>query len=252
MAIYTISDLHLSFSTDKPMNIFGGAWNNHTEHIKENWRATVKEEDFVILPGDHSWALRTEDAAEVLRFIHNLPGKKILLKGNHDLWWATSRKMDAFKSENGLDSISFMYNDGVLLPSNGKLHAIAGTRGWLCPGDNEYKVSEDEKIYTREAGRLASSINKAAKLLENLSPSERGNLYVFMHYPPFNQQTDTLFTQHIEASNAVACYYGHIHGFSANDRAEARRTNVTIKENSTLYSLVSCDYTSNKLIKVVD
>ena len=252
MAIYTISDLHLSFSTDKPMNIFGGAWNNHTEYIKENWLATVKEDDFVVLPGDHSWALQTQEAAEDLRFIHNLPGKKILLKGNHDLWWATSRKMDAFKLENGLDSISFMYNDGVLLPSNGKLHAIAGTRGWLCPGDNEYKVSEDEKIYIREAGRLASSINKAAKLLDNLSPSECGNLYVFMHSPPFNHQTDTLFTQQIESSNAVACYYGHIHGFSAKDREEACRTNISIKENGTLYSLVSCDYTSNKLIKVTD
>ena len=160
--------------------------------------------------------------------------------------------MDAFKLENGLDSISFMYNDGVLLPSNGKFHAIAGTRGWLCPGDNEYKVSEDEKIYIREAGRLCASISKATKLLQNLSPSERGNLYIFMHYPPFNQQTDTLFTQHIEASNAVACYYGHIHGFSAKDREEARRTNISIKENGTLYSLVSCDYTSNKLIKVTD
>ena len=132
------------------------------------------------------------------------------------------------------------------------MHAIAGTRGWLCPGDNEYKVSEDEKIYIREAGRLCASISKATKLLQNLSPSERGNLYIFMHYPPFNQQTDTLFTQHIEASNAVACYYGHIHGFSAKDREEARRTNISIKENGTLYSLVSCDYTSNKLIKVTD
>ena len=109
MAIFTISDLHLSFSTDKPMNIFGGAWSNHEQHIKNNWLATVKEDDVVILPGDHSWALHTKEAAQDLLFIHNLPGRKILLKGNHDLWWATSRKMDEFKAEYGLSSIDFLY-----------------------------------------------------------------------------------------------------------------------------------------------
>ena len=168
MAIYTISDLHLSFSSDKPMNVFGGAWQNHEKHIKENWLATVKENDFVVLPGDHSWALRTEDAAEDLLFIHRLPGKKILLKGNHDLWWATAKKMEELKNANDLNSIFFMYNDSLLLPSNGKKHVIAGTRGWLCPGDNEYKPSEDNKIYLREAGRLASSLKKASVLLENI------------------------------------------------------------------------------------
>ena len=252
MAIYTISDLHLSFSSDKPMNIFGGAWQNHEKNIKENWFSTVKEDDFVVLPGDHSWALRTEDAAEDLLFIHRMPGKKILLKGNHDLWWATSRKMEELKKANALDSIFFMYNDSLVLPSGGKKHVIAGTRGWLCPGDNEYKPSEDNKIYIREAGRLESSLKKASVLLENISVSDRGNLYVFMHYPPFNQQKDTLFTQHIESSGATHCYYGHIQGFTSFDIKEARRTNVNLKENSTKYSLVSCDYTGNRLIKVTD
>lgn len=94
MSIYTISDLHLSFSTDKPMKIFGGAWNHHEEQIKKDWLAKVKPEDYVILPGDHSWALRIEDAVEDLKFINQLPGTKVLLKGNHDLWWGTARKME--------------------------------------------------------------------------------------------------------------------------------------------------------------
>lgn len=252
MAIFTISDLHLSFSTDKPMNIFGGAWSNHEQHIKNNWLATVKEDDVVILPGDHSWALHTKEAAQDLLFIHNLPGRKILLKGNHDLWWATSRKMDEFKAEYGLSSIDFLYNDSISVKSDSKTHVIAGTRGWLCPGDNEYKASEDDKIYTREAGRLASSLKKATTLLESIPQSERGNLYVFMHFPPYNQHKETLFTNHIEASSATACYYGHIHGFTAKDRKDARRTNISVKENGTLYSLVSCDYTGNQLIKVTD
>lgn len=252
MSILTISDLHLSFSTDKPMNIFGGAWNNHAEHIKENWINTVRNGDVVVLPGDHSWALRTEDAAVDLLFIHSLPGRKILLKGNHDLWWATSRKMQEFKVANGLDSIDFLYNDCMSVESGGKMHVIAGTRGWLCPGDNEYKALEDEKIYTREAGRLASSLKKAAALLENFDVAERGNLFVFMHYPPYNQNKNTLFTELIENAGVSACYYGHIHGFTEKDRKEARRSNVELKERGTLYSLVSCDYTGNRLIKVTD
>lgn len=252
MAIFTISDLHLSFSANKPMNIFGGAWENHELHIKENWLKTVNFDDVVVLPGDHSWALHTEEAAADLLFLQQLPGRKILLKGNHDLWWATSKKMNEFKQAYGLDSIDFLYNDSLVVKTEYKSHVIAGTRGWLCPGDNEYKASEDEKIYLREAGRLASSLKKASSLLEKIPQQERGNIFVFMHYPPFNQQKDTLFTQHIENFGVHSCYYGHIHGFTAKERKDARKTNVLLREKGTLYSLVSCDYTDNKLIKVAD
>lgn len=252
MAIYTISDLHLSFDSAKPMDIFGSAWHNHYEHICLDWQKKVCPEDFVILPGDHSWALQAKNAVKDLLFIHNLPGTKILLKGNHDLWWGTAKKMDELKSEHGLDSLIFMHNDSLLLPSGGKKHAIAGTRGWLCPGDNDYKPAEDDKIYLREAGRLESSIKKASAMLAQLPTAERGNLYVFLHYPPFNQEKETLFTKHIEAAGATACYYGHIHGIPAADKKSARRTNIKLWENSTSYSLVSCDYTENQLIKVSD
>ena len=252
MAIYTISDLHLSFNTDKPMNIFGSGWTDYENKIRQNWESSVKEDDYVILPGDHSWALRTDEALQDLRFIHNLPGRKILLKGNHDLWWATSKKMEEFKEKHELTSLYFFYNDYLEIPSGDKIHTIAGTRGWLCPGDNEYKVSTDEKIYIRESLRLSLSLEKAHNSLNKIPESKRGNLYVFMHYPPYNIHKDTLFTQEIEKYNVSTCYYGHIHGFSKKEIKEAPRTNIQLYENGAMYSLVSCDYTDFQLVKVSD
>ncbi len=250
MSIYTISDLHLSFGTDKPMNVFGGAWKDHEQQIKADWCSRVTPADYVILPGDHSWALRTENAAADLQFIHDLPGTKILLKGNHDLWWSTARKMEEWKRLHGFSSLQFLYNDSAEVRSAGKIYAIAGTRGWLCPGDSEYKAQTDEKIYLREAGRLRASLEKAKKRIAAVPPEERGEIIVFMHYPPYNQQKDTLFTQCIEENHIKNCYYGHIHGFTDADRGESRRTNVRLRENGASYTLVSCDYTGNHLIKV--
>lgn len=250
MAIYTISDLHLSFSSDKPMNVFGGTWQNHEALIKENWLLNVNHDDTVVLPGDHSWALRTEDAIADLKFINDLPGHKILIKGNHDLWWSTSKKMEELKIKNGLSSLTFLYNDSISITSGDKIHVISGTRGWLCPGDKDYKASRDEKIYTREAGRLLLSLKKASSLMDAIPEPQKGFLFVFMHYPPYNEQKDTLFTKHIEAANAAACYYGHIHGFPAGERIQARRSDVVLYPEGTVYNLVSCDYTGNKLIKV--
>lgn len=249
MAIYTISDLHLSFSTNKPMEIFGGIWANYENKIQDNWKSTVTENDYVILPGDHSWALHTEDATKDLEFIHNLPGKKILIKGNHDLWWTTSKKMNEFKEANNFNSIYFFYNDCLIIESDHKAHIIAGTRGWLCPGDSEFKASTDEKIYVREAGRLLSSLQKAKISLNKIPEEKQGNIYVFMHYPPYNTNKETLFTKHIEAFNATSCYYGHIHGVSQKD---ASRTNIKFNPNGTSYTLVSCDYTNYQLVKVAD
>lgn len=257
MAIYTISDLHLSFGTDKPMNIFGGAWIDHEGQIAENWRSAVADDDTVVIPGDHSWALRTEDAEADMLFINGLPGTKILLKGNHDLWWTTSAKMKKFKDKIGADSLIFMYNDCIPVRSSGKLYAIAGTRGWLCPGDSEYKPQTDEKIYVREAGRLKSSLDKARALLESIPYSERGEIIVFMHYPPFGAGgrsggEATLFTDIIDSCNVRKCYYGHLHGFTDAIRAEKRHTDIRFTSWGAEYSLVSCDYTGNKLIKAAD
>ena len=251
MALYTISDLHLSFSTDKPMHIFGGAWQDHEKYIRENWRTTVRPEDYVVLPGDHSWALQTENVLPDMQYLHALPGTKILLKGNHDLWWATSNKMEEFKKAHGFTSIIFLYNDSIAVRSGGKIYAVAGTRGWLCPGDTEYKQQTDEKIYTREAGRLRTSLEKAKNIIDATPEEERGEIIAFMHYPPYNQSKDTLFTKCMDEYQIQKCYYGHIHSFTDKDRREALRTNKRLHKNGTAYTLVSCDYTNNQLIRIV-
>ncbi len=252
MAIYTVSDLHLSFGADKPMDIFGGSWQGHERELEYNWRNTVSDCDTVVLPGDHSWALRTCDAAKDMLFIHSLPGTKILLKGNHDLWWATSAKMEEFRQKHGIDSVIFMYNDSLPVRSSGKLYAIAGTRGWLCPGSSEYKEQTDGKIYMREAGRLKASLEKARALTGSVPEEERGEIIVFMHYPPYYGKGGTLFTDLMEEYGVKKCYYGHLHGLPEGCIRSASLTDTRLGDGGTLYSLVSCDYTGNRLTKAAE
>ena len=132
MKIYAIGDLHLSLAegVEKPMDLFGSEWVNHAERTKETWEATIREEDLVILAGDHSWALKLEEAKADLDWIHRLPGKKVMIKGNHDLWWTSINKL-----HNMYDSLFFIQNNCYLA---GEL-AICGTRGWICPGDKDRK-----------------------------------------------------------------------------------------------------------------
>ncbi|MFR5683833.1 MAG: metallophosphoesterase, partial [Clostridia bacterium] len=115
MAIYAISDLHLSFGEDKPMDIFGDNWENHAEKIKEDWLNKVTEEDTILLPGDFSWAMKLEDTKKDFEYLVNLPGKKILLKGNHDYWWTTLAKMKEFLDKNHFGDIYFLYNNSYLV-----------------------------------------------------------------------------------------------------------------------------------------
>ena len=126
MSIYTISDLHLSFNTPKPMNIFGDNWDNYEEKIKVNWMKNVKDEDYVILPGDFSWAMYIEETYKDFEFLHNLPGKKILLKGNHDYWWKTLSGMRKYIEDLNYKDIDFLYNNSYCIEDS----IIVGTRGW--------------------------------------------------------------------------------------------------------------------------
>ena len=126
MAIYTISDLHLSFGENKPMDVFGINWENHTEKIKENWINTVKENDLVILPGDFSWAMHLKDTYMDFEYLNSLPGKKILLKGNHDYWWTSLKKMKEYLEKNNFSNIDFLYNNSFEFENR----IIVGTRGW--------------------------------------------------------------------------------------------------------------------------
>ena len=133
--IYIIGDLHLSFGVDKPMDIFGNTWENHTEKIKKNWENTVKEEDTVFLAGDFSWAMNLEEALEDFKYIDKLPGKKILLKGNHDYWWSSLKKNREFLEKNGIRNIDFLYNNSYIIEDI----AFCGTRGWEIKNIEEFK-----------------------------------------------------------------------------------------------------------------
>ena len=154
MAIYTIGDLHLSFHENKPMSVFGGNWEGHEEKIRKDWKEKVKENDLVVLPGDFSWSTYLKDTYEDFSYLHALPGKKLLLKGNHDYWWTTVTNMKRFLQENHFDSIDFLYNSAYEFES----YIIAGTRGW---GQNE--EGEDKKLLKREIGRLELSLEKASQ-----------------------------------------------------------------------------------------
>ena len=141
MSIFTISDLHLSLGTDKPMDIFG--WDNHVERVRSNWLRMIDEKDTVVLPGDFSWALKLEESVEDFKFIESLPGKKLMLKGNHDLWWSTVKKVNEFFIQNEINSVELVFNNAVVVEDR----AICGTRGWIFSGAEDDKKMLVEHIY---------------------------------------------------------------------------------------------------------
>lgn len=199
MSIFTISDLHLSFGTDKPMDVFG--WENHVERLKSNWMRLVKPEDTVVLPGDFSWALKCDEALEDFKFIESLPGKKLLLKGNHDLWWTTAKKLKKFFEDNNIKSVDIIYNNSVVVGE----YAVCGTRGWLLDGN-----SDDKKILLREAGRLERSLESAV--------SSGKKPLVFMHFPPaYASEHSPEIVDVLHRFSVDTVYYGHIHGLGFNN-----------------------------------
>ena len=174
--IYIIGDLHLSFGVDKPMDIFGNTWENHTEKIKKNWENTVKEEDTVFLAGDFSWAMNLEEALEDFKYIDKLPGKKILLKGNHDYWWSSLKKNREFLERNGIRNIDFLYNNSYIIEDT----AFCGTRGWEIKNIEEFKHIRKENI------RLNTSIVDMKKKIEEKKEKENINIIrkiAIFHYP---------------------------------------------------------------------
>ncbi|MGN1122044.1 MAG: metallophosphoesterase [Eubacteriales bacterium] len=200
--IYTIADTHLSLTTEKPMDIFGPRWENHAEKLKENWLAAVQPDDTVVLPGDISWGISLEEAAEDLKFLDRLPGKKLIGKGNHDYWWTTVNKMSAFFAENGITSLSFLYNNAYLAENK----ILCGTRGWM----SEFGIkAEDERIIRREAARLELSLAEGEKLKKNAPEAE---MLVFLHYPVVfgdfinDEMLDVLYRHGV-----TDVYYGHLH-----------------------------------------
>lgn len=199
MSVFTIADLHLSLGSDKPMDVFPG-WEGYLPKLEKNWRAVVTPEDTVVLPGDLSWAMSLEEAVADFTFLQSLPGRKLLLKGNHDYWWTTMHKMNAFLQAHGFSTLTIVHNSAVEVGSI----AVCGSRGWIFDDSS----AGDRKILLREAGRLETSIIAAEKT--GREP------VAFLHYPPVcgggecAEIMEVLLSHHIRR-----CYYGHLHGRAA-------------------------------------
>ena len=193
MKLYTIGDLHLSHQVEKPMNIFGEHWDNHAEKIRENWTAVVGHDDLVIMPGDFSWATYLAQTEEDFKFLNNLPGKKIMLKGNHDYWWETVTKMKNYIDSIGVINIEFLHNNSYTFNET----CFCGTKGW------DFKEEKDEKIINREITRLKLSLDSADKNAKEI-------VAVF-HYPA---DENPEFLDILNKYGVNKCIYGHKHGFS--------------------------------------
>ncbi|MBE6850536.1 MAG: serine/threonine protein phosphatase [Ruminococcus sp.] len=220
MSLFVLGDTHLSFGVpDKPMDIFNG-WENYQAQLEENWRRMITPEDTVVLAGDISWGMTLEEAKADFAFLQGLPGKKIILKGNHDYWWNSMKKMTGFFEANGFDSLHILHNNCYPYGE----YAICGTRGWVnMPGE-----AADAKVLAREQQRLKVSLEAAAK--QGLKP------IVFLHYPPifWSNRNESMLAL-LEEFSVEHCYYGHLHGKSHNRATRGL-------EDGVMYHLISGDY----------
>ena len=234
MSIFVIGDMHLSLRTPKPMDIFGENWIGHEEKIRRNWIENVKEDDLVVLPGDFSWETYLENTKLDFEYLNNLPGKKLLLKGNHDYWWSTVTAMRQFLKENNFTNIDFLYNNSYEYENK----ILCGTRGWSI-ADEEM----DKKLINRELIRLELSIKDGINKFGNDK-----EIIIFMHYPPITKariilQQETEFVNLMKKYNVKRCYYGHLHGASISDAIEGNIEGIE-------FTLVSADGLDFKLLKV--
>ncbi len=219
MSVFVIGDTHLSQSVDKPMDIFGGRWENYTKKLCDNWQNTVSDTDTVVISGDVSWAMSLDDVLADLKLIDSLPGKKLLLKGNHDYWWDTITKMRKFLEQNDIKSIDFIFNnsfncDGLWL---------CGTRGWML--ETTSATENDKKIIARECARLERSIMSAGE----------GEKIVFLHYPPvYDGIVAQDFIEILQKHDIKRCFYGHLHSGSIKNATVGTHFGIN-------FSLVSAD-----------
>ena len=199
MSIFVIADLHLSFGVEKPMDVFFFFF-DHWQRIEKNWRRLVKENDTVIIPGDISWGLTLDEALPDFRFIDNLPGQKIISKGNHDYWWQTAKKLQEFLNKNNFTTIRFLHNNSYEVEN----YIICGTRGWIFENGQQ----QDEKVILREAGRLKTSLDYIKSDKEKI---------VFLHYPTiYQEQRANHIINTLKDYNIKRCFYGHLHGKTIN------------------------------------
>jgi len=221
--IFGISDLHLSFSSDKPMDVFGDHWRGHADKMAATWDAMVGPDDVVLCPGDLSWAMKLEQAAPDLAWIGARPGRlKVLTRGNHDYWWSAIGKVRAALPT----GVVALQNDALDLGDV----VVCGSRLWTCPGALDWD-SHDEKIYLREVERLRLSLEAGQKLAAGRP------LIAAIHYPPFDkQQGATAYSSLLEEFGVVVCVYGHLHG------RRAHRTAFEGLRGGVRYHLIACDH----------
>lgn len=220
MSVFAIGDLHLPGHEQKPMDVFGSHWDRHFETISENWRRRITQEDVVLIPGDISWAMQLAQAADDLAAIGELPGTKLLLRGNHDYWWSSLSKLRAALPP----KMHVIQNDAMCLDG----HVFCGTRGWNFPTPQQTMSEQDEKVYRRELMRLRMSLDQACKM-------DGTDLTVMLHFPPlFADGVSTGFTEILEEYRVDHVVYGHLHGLGIKIGFEGEREGIQ-------YHLVSCD-----------
>ena len=226
--LWTIGDLHLSFESDKPMDVFGPEWSGHTQKLLEGFEA-VGREDVTVICGDLTWGMDMKSCLLDFRFIDALPGRKIILKGNHDYWWTTATKAQSFFAENGINTIDILNNNCFFYGDT----AICGTRGWMCP--NENPAPHDKKIMLREVSRLEASLKAAGECPRKL---------VFLHYPPiFGKFYAGGLIDVMERYGVRECFYGHVHG-------AGRALAFEGEDRGIRYRLVSADHLRFRPIKI--
>ena len=230
MRIFAISDLHLCVSGEKPMDIFGSRWQNYVEKIREDWLKKVSPEDIVLIAGDISWAMSLDVAEKDIRStLSDLPGKKVMIRGNHDYWWSGIGKIRERMPQS--DNFFFLQND--CLRFDGVV--LCGSRGWAVEGSPDFK-EQDRKIYLREEERLKLAFSKVEK-----EKQEGDELICLVHYPPFNvHRENSLFTEIFEKFSVDKVVYGHLHG-------KESRADLLLEKNGIKYYLTSCDQVDNKL-----
>ena len=228
MKVFAISDLHLSINNPKPMDIFGPIWENYIDKIFEDWKNKVSEDDIVLLAGDFSWAIKLENTKSDFDLVKDLPGKKIIIRGNHDYWWKSISSVRGVLPQDfyAIQNDSLTFGDYI----------ICGTRGWVIP-DNK-SSEEDVKIYKRELIRLQLTLENATRLRK-----EGQKLICMLHYPPYNfKEEDSEFTSLLEKYKVDCVVYGHLHAYLKQHRV--------LDKNNIRYYLTSCDLVDNKLIEI--
>ncbi|BAH08237.1 hypothetical protein CKR_3186 [Clostridium kluyveri NBRC 12016] len=228
MALFAISDLHLDITGNKPMGIFGYNWIEHDVKIKKNWIDNISGEDTILVAGDISWSMNIKSGFGDLEWIHNLTGRKILVKGNHDYWWSSITKLNnLYKDMNFIQNNFFVYED----------YAICGTRGWICPGSENFST-HDNKIYNRELLRMKNSLNSAVK-------AGYSKFIAMIHYPPIGEKfMHSDFKCMFEKYGVEKVIYGHLHG-------ESLSKSITGVINGVEYILTSTDYINFNPIRVL-